>query len=86
MPTGRLRPSGYLRYAQDMAWRHSESAGFGRDWYAERSLTWLVRNVSLHLVAAVTYGEQITLTTEDHRLAPRLGATPGGHATWRTPG
>ncbi len=61
---GRLRPSGYLRYAQDMAWRHSESAGFGRDWYAARSLTWLVRNVSLHLRAAVTYGEQITLTTE----------------------
>ena len=23
-------------------------AGFGRDWYAERSLSWLVRNVSLH--------------------------------------
>ena len=33
---GLLRPSGFLRYAQDMAWRHSESAGFGLDWYAER--------------------------------------------------
>ena len=61
---GLLRPSGYLRYAQDMAWRHSESAGFGRDWYAERSLTWLVRNVSLHIRAAVAYGEVVGLTTE----------------------
>ena len=61
---GLLRPSGYLRYAQDMAWRHSESAGFGRDWYAERALTWLVRNVSLHIRAAVTYGEVVGLTTE----------------------
>ncbi len=34
--SGLLRPSGLLRYAQDMAWRHSEVAGFGREWYAER--------------------------------------------------
>jgi acyl-ACP thioesterase len=82
--TGRLRPSGYLRFAQDMAWRHSEIAGFGRDWYTERSLTWLVRNVSLHLVAAVTYGEHITLTTEitgwRHVWARRQGVMRrGGH-------
>jgi acyl-CoA thioesterase FadM len=61
---GRLRPSGYLRYAQDMAWRHSESAGFGREWYADRALTWLVRNVSLRITAAVTYGEVVGVTTE----------------------
>jgi acyl-CoA thioesterase FadM len=60
----RLRPSGYLRYAGDMAWRHSEAAGFGREWYAERGLSWLVRNVALHIKAAVTYGEALTLTTE----------------------
>ena len=60
----RLRPSGYLRYAGDMAWRHSEAAGFGREWYAERSLGWLVRNVALHITAAVTYGDTLTVTTE----------------------
>ena len=34
---------GHLRFAQDLAWIHSESAGFGREWYADRQLTWLVR-------------------------------------------
>lgn len=60
----RLRPSGYLRYAGDMAWRHSEAAGFRREWYAERSLQWLVRNVSLRITAPVTYGDELTVTTE----------------------
>jgi len=60
----RLRPSGYLRYAGDMAWRHSEAAGFGREWYAERSLGWLVRNVALHITAGVTYGDTLTVSTE----------------------
>jgi acyl-CoA thioesterase FadM len=59
----RLRPSGYLRYAGDMAWRHSEAAGFGREWYAERSLSWLVRNVALHIRGAVTYGDALTVST-----------------------
>jgi len=61
---GLLRPSGFLRYAQDMAWRHSEQVGFGRDWYAERSLHWLVRNVTLEIRAPVTYGDTLTVSTE----------------------
>ncbi len=61
---GLLRPSGFLRYAQDMAWRHSEVAGFGREWYAERSMQWLVRNVALRITAPVTYGDTVTVRTE----------------------
>lgn len=61
---GWLRPSGFLRYAQDMAWRHSEAAGFGREWYAERGMHWLVRNVTLHVLAPVTYGDTLLVTTE----------------------
>jgi acyl-CoA thioesterase FadM len=60
---GWLRPSGFLRYAQDMAWRHSELAGFGREWYAERSMQWLVRNVALHIKTPVTYGDTLTVRT-----------------------
>jgi acyl-CoA thioesterase FadM len=61
---GWLRASGFLRYAQDMAWRHSESAGFGREWYAERRMHWLVRNVTLHVLSPVTYGDALLVTTE----------------------
>ena len=37
-PDGLLRTSALMRYAQDIAWRHSEQLGFDRDWYASRGL------------------------------------------------
>ena len=61
---GWLRPSGLLRYAQDMAWRHSEEAGFDRDWYLERSMNWLVRNVKVSIEGPVTYGDVLSISTE----------------------
>lgn len=61
---GWLRPSGLLRYAQDMAWRHSEAAGFDRGWYDERGLHWLVRNVKVQLEAPVTYGDVLSISTQ----------------------
>ena len=36
-----------MRYAQDLAWQHSTDLGFGREWYAEHGLTWLVRAAEL---------------------------------------
>jgi acyl-CoA thioesterase FadM len=60
----RLRASGFLRYAQDVAWHHSEAAGFGREWYAEREMHWLVRNVALRILAPVTYGDILVATTQ----------------------
>lgn len=60
---GLLRPSGLVRFAQDLAWRHSEAAGFGRDWYEAREKAWLVRRVSLRIHADVTYGEEIVGST-----------------------
>ena len=49
-PDGNLRASGFLRYAQDLAWVHSDSAGLGRDWYAAHGLTWLARAIQLEIV------------------------------------
>ncbi len=61
---GWLRPSGLLRYAQDMAWRHSEEAGFDRDWYLARSMNWLVRNVTVSIEGSITYGDTLAVSTE----------------------
>jgi acyl-ACP thioesterase len=61
---GWLRPSGFLRYAQDMAWRHSEEAGFDRDWYAERGMNWVVRNVRVAIERRITYGDALAISTE----------------------
>lgn len=61
---GWLRPSGLVRYAQDMAWRHSAEAGFDRAWYRDRGMNWLVRNVKVSLLAPVTYGDLLSISTE----------------------
>jgi acyl-ACP thioesterase len=74
---GLMRTSALMRYAQDIAWRHSEQLGFDRDWYAERGLGWVVRGVELELHAPVPMGHTLRLTTAvvGHRRiwARRLG-------------
>jgi acyl-ACP thioesterase len=63
-PDGLLRTSVLLRYAQDVAWHHSASRGFGRAWYAERGLTWLVRAAEVAVLAPVEVGSEIVGTTQ----------------------
>ena len=63
-PDGLLRTSGYMRYAQDLAWLHSTALGFGREWYAERGLTWLVRAAELVVLAPVPMGSTLAARTE----------------------
>lgn len=62
-PDGLLRTSGLLRYAQDVAWIHSERLGFDRGWYTERGLAWLVRSASIDLLQPVPTGRRLTVTT-----------------------
>ena len=62
-PDGLMRASSLLRYAQDIAWRHSERTGFDREWYAERGLGWVVRGVALELGAPVPMGHTLRLAT-----------------------
>jgi acyl-ACP thioesterase len=62
-PDGRLRTSVLLRYAQDLAWFHSSARGFGRAWYAERGLTWLVRAAEIEVIAPVAVGSELLGTT-----------------------
>jgi acyl-CoA thioesterase FadM len=63
-PDGVLRTSGLMRFAQDLAWLHSTALGFGREWYAERGLTWLVRAAELEILAAIPMGSTVAARTE----------------------
>jgi acyl-ACP thioesterase len=63
-PDGALRTSGLLRYAQDIAWQHSEALGFDRAWYAERHLTWLVRAAEIEVVVGAPMGSSLDVSTE----------------------
>ena len=63
-PDGLVRSSALLRYAQDLAWIHSERLGFTRAWYAERNLAWVVRAAELVVLAPLPLGAVITLSTQ----------------------
>jgi acyl-CoA thioesterase FadM len=62
-PDGLLRTSVLLRFALDLVWHHSASRGYGRAWYAERRLTWLVRAAVLSVLAPIEVGSEIVGTT-----------------------
>jgi acyl-ACP thioesterase len=76
-PDGTIRTSMLLRYAQDVAWRHSEQLGFDRGWYQARGLGWVVRAVELELREAIPIGHTLRVSTAvvGHRRiwARRLG-------------
>jgi len=63
-PDGSLRSAGFVRWAQDCAWVHSERLGFSRAWYADRGLGWLVRCAELNIRGSIALGETIEVTTE----------------------
>lgn len=63
-PDGLLPASGVLRYVQDLAWVHSNEMGFGREWYADRRLTWLVHAIELEMLESVNHGEGVSVSTE----------------------
>lgn len=63
-PDGLLRTSGFMRYAQDLAWLHSTELGFGREWYAERGLTWLVRAAELVIEHPPAMGTTVHARTQ----------------------
>lgn len=76
-PNGLLRTSALLRYAQDVAWRHSEALGFDRAWYQSRGLGWVVRSCELEVVEPIPIGHTLRVSTAvvGHRRiwARRLG-------------
>ncbi|HEV8488673.1 MAG TPA: acyl-ACP thioesterase domain-containing protein [Candidatus Limnocylindrales bacterium] len=62
-PAGVARTSVLLRYAQDVAWAHSEALGFDRAWYAERGLAWLVRAAELAVLRPIPMGSLLEVVT-----------------------
>ena len=63
-PDGRIRTSVLLRYTQDLAGLHSDRRGFGRAWYAERGITWLVRAAEVEVLEPVRTSDELVGTTQ----------------------
>jgi acyl-CoA thioesterase FadM len=62
-PNALLRTSTLLRWAQDVAWIHSERLGYGREWYAERNMAWVVRGLELTILGPIEMGSRLAVTT-----------------------
>ncbi len=62
-PRGTARTSALLRYAQDVAWAHSDALGFDRAWYRERGLAWLVRAAEVEVLAGIPLGATLDVRT-----------------------
>lgn len=60
---GVVRTSALLRYAQDIAWIHSEQLGFDREWYGVRGLAWVVRAAELGILVPVSLGATLSIST-----------------------
>ena len=63
-PDGLIRTSVLLRYTQDLAAYHSAIRGFGRDWYAERGLNWLVRAAEVEVLEPIGIAAELVGTTQ----------------------
>jgi acyl-CoA thioesterase FadM len=69
-----VRTAIYLAWAADIAWQHSTTVGFGRDWYSRRGLFWLVRAVRLDVLRPIRTYSRIMVGTHVHgyrRIAAR---------------
>jgi acyl-CoA thioesterase FadM len=62
-PSGEARASAYLRYAQDVAWIHSERLGYDRAWYDARSIAWVVRGIQLVILEPSGTGDGLSVST-----------------------
>jgi medium-chain acyl-[acyl-carrier-protein] hydrolase len=58
-----MRTAIHLAWVADIAWQHSTLLGFGRDWYTEHGLFWLVRAVQLDVFRPIhTYAGVLVST------------------------
>jgi acyl-ACP thioesterase len=69
-----MRTAIHLAWVADIAWQHSTALGFGRDWYTQRGLFWLVRAIRLDVLRPIkTYASVFvgTLVYGYRRIAAR---------------
>ena len=60
---GQVRTGSLLRYAQDIAWRHSEHLGFDRRWYTDQGRWWVVRSLELTVHQEMPMGSLLRVAT-----------------------
>jgi acyl-CoA thioester hydrolase len=74
---GHVNNAVYLNYAEEVATRHAEAAGFGADWSSRQGGGWVVRRHEVVYHAPARGGDRLELTTrvQDMRGARGLRRT-----------
>jgi acyl-ACP thioesterase len=62
--TETMRSAVLLAWLADVAWQHSVLLGFGRDWYSQRGLFWLVRAIQLEILAPIRTYDTVYVSTQ----------------------
>ncbi len=62
-PDETMRTAIHLAWVADIAWQHSTLLGFGRDWYTERGLFWLVRAIQLDVLRPIHTYDGVLVST-----------------------
>jgi YbgC/YbaW family acyl-CoA thioester hydrolase len=52
-----------VRYMQEAAIEASTDLGFSPDWYRQHHVGWVVRRLSVHYLAPITYGDEVEVNT-----------------------
>jgi acyl-CoA thioester hydrolase len=60
---GHVNNAVYVNYLQEAAIEASSDAGFTPSWYAERSVGWVIRKLSIRYYLQASYGDELSVTT-----------------------
>lgn len=60
---GHVNNAVYSNYVQEVATRASADVGFGYHWYFERQRAWVIRQMTIHYLTPLRYGEEVRLRT-----------------------
>ena len=60
---GQVNHAVYVRYMQEAAIEASSDAGYTPEWYAEYSVSWLIRRSRIDYLQPARYGDELDVTT-----------------------
>jgi acyl-CoA thioester hydrolase len=60
---GQVNASAYARYMQEAAIEASADVGFDSAWYRDRGTGWVVRRLTVRVLARAAYGEEVAAAT-----------------------
>ncbi len=75
---GHVNNAVYLSWAEEIATRHAEAAGYGRDWALAHGGTWVIHRSEITYHRPAVYGDEIDVAVR----VELIGGARGVRRTW----